>query len=147
MKKHLFLSLSLIGATAFAQNSATPAETAANAQSSPASACKTLAESAKAKDYQAVMNLTDGLPAPGKVKGKQKQGFDKMHTQYLDKLQDLNCGQEMIAQDRAVVQADSQGQKRLVPFVRTNEGWKFDIRTYRSFYDTGMAHGKANKKM
>ena len=43
------------------------------------------------------------------------------------------------------VQAESEGGTRLIPFVKTETGWKFDGKTYMSFYGYGGKHGQKNK--
>jgi hypothetical protein len=64
----------------------------------------------------------------------------------MERLQDLSCANEVIAQDHAMVESLSQGEKRLIPFVKTNEGWKFDMRTYRSFYRAEETERQTKKK-
>lgn len=119
----------------------------AQQEGGPAQVCKSIAENAKAKNFEGVQKLTAGMPGHAKAEKKQKKGFDKMAEQYMERLQDLNCGQEVIAKDHAMVEADSKGEKRLIPFIQTEDGWKFDASTYRSFYDTREKSSKAKKKM
>ena len=60
--------------------------------------------------------------------------FARMSRRFFENVPDLTCGTELIAQDRAIVESESQGKKRLIPFIKTDEGWMFDLQTYRSFY-------------
>jgi hypothetical protein len=64
----------------------------------------------------------------------RKKGMGKMDHNYMERLKDLTCTKENIAGDHAVVEAKSEGQERLIPFVKMQDGWKFDERTYHSFY-------------
>lgn len=87
------------------------------------------------------------MPAQqAKNKKATKGNFQKMQSQYFEQLQDLECGKETVANDRAVVESTSKGEKRLVPFVKTGEGWKFDMKTYQAFYDIEHGPGGAKKK-
>ncbi len=83
------------------------------------------------------MKMTTAMPERERrdIKGT-KGSFQKMHAGYMDRLQDLSCGSEVIATDHAVVESESKGERRLIPFVKTNEGWRFDMGTYQSFYHT-----------
>ncbi len=68
-----------------------------------------------------------------------EEGFKKMHEKEMERLKDLNCKEEKIAGDHAWVEAISQNETRLVPFKMVEGKWKFDMRTYHSFYHPPMA--------
>jgi hypothetical protein len=72
--------------------------------------------------------------------------FEKMHKDHWAQLKELSCGTEIVTNDRAVIEAKTTEQSRLIPFVKTEEGWKFDAKTYMSFYGFGPDHRKGNKK-
>ncbi len=106
----------------------------------PTQTCNKLVEAAKSNNYESMAGLVmthehgkghgkkDGMKKPSKAK------FDKMHAEYMSEIKDVTCGNEMVAGDRAVVTAESTTQKRLIPFVQADGQWKFDMKTYRSFY-------------
>jgi hypothetical protein len=104
----------------------------------PKDTCRSLAEAAKNKNFETFMLLSTGFTGPTQTKegSVSPQSFQKMHSRYLDRLQDLSCKNEIIAADRAVVESESKGEERLIPFVKTNQGWKFDLNTYQAFYHT-----------
>lgn len=112
------------------------------ADDGPSEVCKKLVEAAKKDDFDAVTKLSLGEPHGPKAKGK----FHDMHDKYLGKLKDTNCGSDLTADDHAVVQADSEGKKRLIPFVKSADGWKFDAHTYMAFYMGDMHHGMHHGK-
>lgn len=115
----------------------TTTASAVTANDTPTAACKSMVENAKNKNYEAFMKMTTDMPMHAKKNPKAtKNNYNKMHSQYIDRLQDLTCGNEIIAQDHAVVESESKNEKRLVPFIKTNDGWKFDMKTYQSFYHT-----------
>lgn len=68
-----------------------------------------------------------------------EEGFKKMHENEIARLKDLACKDEKVAGDRAWVEATTQNETRLVPFRLMEGQWKFDIKTYHSFY-----HRKSN---
>lgn len=111
-----------------------------------AAACQSMVNAAKSKNFDQFMKMTTDMPAHERKNMKQtKNNFQKMQTQYMERLQDLNCGNEIVAKDHAVVETESKGEKRLIPFVQTNEGWKFDMKTYMSFYHTDEAQAGKSK--
>lgn len=144
MKAAALLLVLGMGATLSATWSATGSATAAETASSPAGVCQALVKAAQDKNYDAFMSLAD---MPGHKMGKagaQKPKFEGMHMKYMDRLKDLSCGAEMVADDRAVVESASQGKKRLIPFVKADGTWKFDAKTYMAFYH--YEGGKPAKK-
>lgn len=72
------------------------------------------------------------------MEGKPGEGFAKMHEQEMKRLKALVCKDEKIAEDHAWVEATSQNETRLVPFKKMDGQWKFDMRTYHSFYQPPM---------
>lgn len=120
--------------------STAPNSQAASAASanSPRDTCRSLAEAAKNKNFGSFMQLSTGMKSPSKTKegSISAKRFEKMQGRYLDRLKDLTCNNEIIAADRAVVESESKGEKRLIPFVKTGQGWKFDLNTYQAFYHT-----------
>lgn len=145
--KHLILIFAAYPISlSFAQTQNSPAPTPPSSTTSPASpttannssltpmaVCQSMAQAAKNGDFKAYQNFSFGAP---QHKGN-KAGFDKMHQKYFDRLKDLSCTSENVSGNHAFVQASSQGQERLIPFKRTPDGWKFDAKTYMSFYDEG----------
>lgn len=116
------------GAVAFAQ---TPATTAV-ASSPPMEVCKSIVDSAKNKNYDGIRQLSTGMKASS---AKNKE-FAKVEEKFYSHFQSLTCGQSLIAGNRAVIETDTDTEKRLIPFVKVGENWKFDAQTYRVFYDT-----------
>ncbi len=117
-----------------------PQASAAASSTTPTQTCNKLVEAAKSNNYESMAGLVM-TPEHGKGHGKMdgmkkpsKAKFDKMHTAYMSEIKDVTCGNEMVAGDRAVVTAESTTQKRLIPFVQADGQWKFDMKTYRSFY-------------
>lgn len=123
----------IIAILGFSLNSFAAKSTAKPASSAMAS-CKVIVQTAIDKDYEGIKNLSL-MPAHAKDKKLSKKGFNKMHDDYMTELKDLNCLREMTSDDHAVVEAESDGKKRLIPFVKTTEGWKFDSGAYMAFYD------------
>ena len=111
---------------------AEPTATAVTIGSSPTSVCEALVEGTKNKNFAEVMKWTTDKSVHSKK--MKKEGFEKMGQLYFEKVQDLTCGAEIVAQDHAIVESESKGQKRLIPFIKTTDGWRFDLQTYRSFY-------------
>ncbi|MCM2281655.1 MAG: hypothetical protein NDI61_07395 [Bdellovibrionaceae bacterium] len=117
--------------------------TSAAADATPLAVCKQLADSASKNDFESVQKHSMEMRGPGKG-SKADANFRKMHQENLGQIQNLNCLAETVSEDRAFVEAEAEGGKRLIPFVKTEAGWKFDAKTYMSFYDydkKGM-HGK-----
>ncbi|MEZ0391973.1 MAG: hypothetical protein ACAH59_07155 [Pseudobdellovibrionaceae bacterium] len=158
MTKHLMLGFILVSLMACANkevqsedssssqlsgSSTSAAPTASASAASPAgptAACKAIAEAAKNKNFETFASLSTGMP-PKKAQPK-KADFEKMGQKYFEKIQDLSCNNEIIAEDHAVVEADAKGEKRLIPFLQTPQGWKFDMKTYQSFYHTKESHSQ-----
>lgn len=110
----------------------------------PLSVCKNLVELTLKKDFAGVQNLSTAFgPHHGKSKGAH---FDKMHKENWSKLEKLSCTTETVANDHAFVEAQSEAGARLIPFVKTEAGWKFDMKTYMSFYHFGADHAQKGKK-
>lgn len=143
---HLFALSLMIAVPSFADDTA-GAKSAASTPS-PKATCAQLAEAAKKDDFPAIQALTTDWAPPGGHPGemaapnpsksgpsqKSPAAIHAMHEHHLSQLKDLTCGSEHVAGDHAVVEAESLGQKRLIPFIQVNGQWKFDARTYMSFY-------------
>ncbi len=114
--------------------------------STPTSVCQAIVDSAKSKNFEGMTKWTTAMPAHHKKMKMNKTEFAKMGSKYFEKMQDLTCGTEIVAQDHAIIESESQGQKRLIPFVKKTDGWKFDLQTYHSFYE-GDSHEKNPHKM
>lgn len=131
-----------------ADSSTNVAMDTATATSSPLQACNQLVDAAKTKDYekasQFMMAPSHKMGMVGKKPNKKK--FEKMHQSYLNEIQNISCTEEQVAGDRAIVTATAQNQQRLIPFVQQEDGWKFDMKTYRSFYGDEK-HGKQSHSM
>lgn len=153
MKRLIIVSL-FISVTSLAAD--TPA---ANEMSTgtPKQVCEALAKAATENNFKAFMELS-AMPMgygrdcldktrTGKNKGKQapqdhcgmhgknmEGGFQKMHEKQMDRLKSLSCKDEKIVGDHAWVEATSKEEARLVPFKMMDGKWKFDMRTYHSFY-------------
>lgn len=125
-------------------------------------ACKNLVDAAKRNDLQAfsMWSLESGqMPQTQSRTGSESyeeggeagvmgedtsmqkqestgtQSGSQMHRQQMTQIKDLeSCGSQHIADNHAVVEAQSRGQKRLIPFVKEEGQWKFDGSTYMSFY-------------
>ncbi len=91
----------------------------------------------------------------GKAKGKDcgtthgmnmEERFHKMHAKELERLKDLTCKEEKVVGEHAWVEAMSQKETRLVPFKMVEGKWKFDIRTYHSFYRGPMTETETKQK-
>jgi len=115
---------------------------AMDANASPGDVCKQLVEAAKKDDFDAVKKMSKGEPH-----GKQAKGhFHKMHGEYMERLKNIGCGSDLVADDHAVVEAQTEGKKRLIPFVKEESGWKFDAMTYMTFYPHGKMAGHKKGK-
>lgn len=154
--KKLTITLVLLASTStFAAETTatttTETKTVTATQSTPKETCMALVKAAQEQNFEAFTQLSraggKGMGPGNKAgsKNKMKPGFDKMHTNELEKLKTLNCGAEYIADTRAFVETDSAGKTRFVPFVKEGKDWKFDTKTYMSFYETGMMTGKKKK--
>ena len=103
--------------------------------------CNTLVDKAVKKDFKAVSEMSL-QPKMVKAEKLSEKDFNKMHEKHMGELKDLKCLREMVADDRAVVEAESEGGKRLIPFVQTSTGWKFDSGAYMALYDYGKKRTK-----
>lgn len=122
-----------------------PTATTATQTETPLTVCKNLVDSTIKKDFESVKKMSIGMPDHSQGK-TAAAGFDKMHKTEWSKLEKLTCTSETIANDRAFVQAQADGGTRLIPFVKTETGWKFDGKTYMSFYGPGHGvHGAKGK--
>ncbi|MCS6838634.1 MAG: hypothetical protein NZ480_07275 [Bdellovibrionaceae bacterium] len=102
----------------------------------PAAVCLKLAEAAKNKRFEEFLSYTVNYERHSEKK-KRKDGaarFENMHKNYFDRLKNLTCGAEHIAESNAFVEAETDGRKRFIPFVQEKGQWKFDAKTYISFY-------------
>lgn len=109
---------------------------------SPKDACNTIVQAAKNDDFETVKRATaqwshPGHPGKDNKKNVEKK-FHEMHDDYASTLKEISCGSENIADAHAFVEAKSKDEKRFIPFVRENAEWKFDVRTYTSFYRVKM---------
>jgi hypothetical protein len=152
--KHLALVLLLVSPLAIAgpttkttatTTTTTTTTTATTGTETPLTVCKNIVDSAIKKDFDGVQkwSLTGG---PKHKEMKNEKGFEKMHKDNMSTLEKITCATEVVAEDRAFVEANTDTGKRLIPFVKTEAGWKFDTKTYMSFYDFGGKHGKHGKK-
>lgn len=118
---------------------------------SPSKACNSLVQAAKLGDFESFKSASVGWDmmyrhkgeAAGKVgkkdmEAKMEKDFHKMNREHMSKLKDLSCGTEHIVQNRAMVEAETQGEKRLIPFIQRDGKWMFDAQTYTSFYRDSM---------
>lgn len=134
-------SLALVGSLGglLGALSAQGAEPAMRPATSAKDACKIIVEAAKKDDFETVrLYTTPTGRGEGERRKEAERRFHRMHRDQLAKLKDLSCGSEHRADAHAVVEAESEGRKRLVPFVEEKGGWKFDLRTYLSFYRQDM---------
>lgn len=114
-----------------------------SAETTPMQVCQKLVEAAKTDNYASLKDAMTEMEAHHMGKDtKTKESFHKMHGDYLDKIKTLTCGTEHVADTHAFVEAEAQGEKRLVPFVKVGGLWKFDTKTYKTFYSTGKHHGE-----
>ncbi len=137
--KSLILTTALISSTGFAE------DTAATTGTTPLQVCGQLVEAAKADNFTTAAGLMLA-PKGGKHHAKGSPKFHKMGADYLKEIKTITCATEQIAGTRAFVTAETGAEKRLIPFVQDGGQWKFDMKTYKSFYATGKKHGK-NKDM
>lgn len=130
------LVVSLISAASFAADTkTTTTTTTTDMATSPSSTCMKLVETAKANKYEDFNALTTNYMGSPMAKGKMaEQRFDKMHVKFMDKIKGISCGTEHIAGANAFVEAETDGTKRFIPFVKVQDAWKFDAKTYMSFY-------------
>lgn len=76
----------------------------------------------------------DHCGVPGMNEKNLEDGFHKMHEKHLELLKSTSCKDEKIAGDRSWVEAISKAESRLIPFKMVDGKWKFDMKTYLSFY-------------
>ena len=104
----------------------------------PKEVCDSLAKAATDNNFKAFTTLT--FTEGGKPAGKEKN-FDKMHKDKMTSLKDLTCGTVTMAGNHAFVEATSQQEKRLIPFIEHGGTWLFDVATYKTFYrHAGTTH-------
>lgn len=147
-----FMLSFFIVATAFtagaAETTTTTTTTTVATASTPTAVCQAIVDSAKNKDFEGMKKwMTEMGPHHGMQTGSkkgQKEAFLKMESEHFDTIKDLTCGTELLANDHAVVMSESKGEKRLIPFIKQNNSWKFDVHTYHSFY-ADESHGKHHK--
>jgi hypothetical protein len=120
---------------------------------SPKEACEKIVEAGKKGDFNLVKQYTAGGMEHHQKDGqtdkkmenmseKSKKDFEQMRQAHMDELKDLKCSSEQTVENHAFVTAETKDGKRLIPFVKEGEGWKFDPRTYMSFYRKSMKeHG------
>ncbi len=106
---------------------------------SPKEVCSAMVDALKKEDYKLIQQFTYHPGSLAQGKSLQQAGKAmKNSPEYLKGIKDLSCEDEHVAGTRAVVEATSQGDKRLIPFVKTSGRWKFDVKTYQSFYPSDM---------
>ncbi len=138
----MLCAASLLTAIGCSTKSTTETMVVANKENSGAiMTCRTLVNKVIDKDFKAVQELSLKPNMP-KHKKLSKKGFNEMHEEHLAELKDLECLREMVSEDHAVVEAESEGNKRLIPFVNTDTGWKFDSGAYMAFYNYGSKKHK-----
>ncbi len=148
MKKVFSSLIILSGLTVSAADTTTATTTTAKATDTPSAVCQAIVESAKNKDFEGMQKWTTDMSAHHKKMKMNKADHKKMSSQYFEKMQDLTCGKEIVAQDHAIIESESNGQKRLIPFIKKGDSWKFDVKTYHSFYGgEGHGHKKNPHKM
>lgn len=141
------------GVTAFSAETKTTTTTTTTVATptTPTAVCQAIVESAKNKDFEGMKKWMtamgphhghDGM-AIEKMKG-EKEAFNKMGAEHFEMIKDLTCGNELLADNHAIVMSEAQGKKRLIPFIKQNDAWKFDTHTYHSFYADEM-HAKHPK--
>lgn len=125
---------------------------------SPKKACELLAQAAQKGDYTTARTLMmkpmrGAGPEGGRRMHKRdmdgahmKQRFEEMRNEHMDQLKDLKCSSEQTAGNHAIVTAETQGDKRLIPFVKEGSSWKFDPHTYMSFYHEDIMKYEDMKK-
>lgn len=120
----------------------------------PREVCDRLVQAAKKDDFalanQWTYELAGSMPsesqagtAGGEAMSGQPSGspesMNGLSREQLASFKDLNCGSERIAGDHAFVEVKGKDQSRFIPFVKDTSGiWKFDARTYMSFYRNSM---------
>lgn len=125
----------------------TTTTTTATTGTTPTDVCNQLVAAAKTDKIEEVTAVT--LMPTGKMDKTMKGKFHKMHGDYLAKIKDITCGTAHTSNTHAFVEADNKGEKRFIPFVNVNGQWKFDMKTYKSFYVPATGHhgkGHAGKK-
>lgn len=148
MKKIVFTALVSMALNSGAQTSQSPgAASATAAATSPTQACNRIVEAAKSNNFDQVAGLM-AMPDHKKEKmdKKTRAKFDSMHSEYMSDIQKMTCGDEQVAGDRAMVTAQTDQEKRLIPFIQKEGQWKFDMKTYRAFY-MDEKKGKKSKSM
>lgn len=157
----LLLTSLLLSATAMAAE--TPAGSAPiQSTHSPKQICEEIVKAAVDGNYKEVLALTAQPTCPkhrmgakqGRPKGASQkvmpmagmdccmsmhnlmseEGFRKMREKEMERIKDINCREERIAEDHAFVEASSQNKTRLVPFKKVDGQWKFDLHAYHAFY-------------
>jgi hypothetical protein len=127
-------------APAYGDETAAQQTTGTVTATSAKEACDKLAEAGKNGDFNTVQQLTMSMPHMKehmKKSGTAKKDFEKMRKDHMDQLKELKCSSEQVVEDHAFVTAEAKEGKRLIPFVKEGESWKFDARTYMSFYKMG----------
>ena len=126
------------GVTAFSADTKTTTTTTTVATATtPTAVCQAIVESAKNKDFEGMKKWMTPMGSP---RG-HKEAFNKMGAEHFEMIKDLNCGNELLADNHAIVMSEAQGKKRLIPFIKQNDAWKFDTHTYHSFY-SDESHAK-----
>lgn len=134
------LCISFLAAFGFSALAETGTQAATTTTQSPTVACSQLVDAAKTGDINAFHSNVLGTKKSGTGRRFAKMGHD-----YMEKIKTISCGAEHIAGDRAFVESETNGEKRFIPFVQKEGQWKFDMKTYRSFYSEQK--GPMRKKM
>lgn len=113
---------------------------ATTGSNSPTETCQHLVEAAKTNNFKEFQSATVGYQGKAHADGKM---VGKMGPDYLDKIKSITCGEAHAAGDHAFVEAESGAEKRLIPFVNRDGKWKFDMKTYMSFYPASKGKTKS----
>lgn len=130
-----------ISATAFAAESSA---TSKGSTDTPREVCEAIVKAGIDDNFKAFMELTiipkshhgskDHCGTPGMDEKTLEEGFHKMHEKHLDLLKSINCKDEKMVGDHSWVEAASKEESRLIPLKMVDGRWKFDMKTYFSFY-------------
>lgn len=118
--------------------------TRAGSSPSPQKVCQTLFQAIEKDDIRAfeVSSLRPELLSAhqqltqqaGTINPKQDNPPAIIPKEQMGRLKGMKCGAEHISGSRAIVEAKTKTEKRLIPFVNVDGVWRFDVRTYESFY-------------
>ena len=117
---------------------------AAEKSASPQKVCQELFASIEKNDTLAFENFSlrpelltehqQKTQQAGTTSGSETSSPSIIPQDQMSRLKGMKCGSEHIAGDRAFVEAKTKKETRLIPFVNIDGVWRFDVRTYQSFY-------------